>query len=68
MAIKLSDYAERNGIKYNTAWKAFKEGRLKNARKLATGSIVIDEDPQMDRLDAALDRFEELLEKMEVKW
>jgi predicted site-specific integrase-resolvase len=67
MTIKLSEYAEKNGLKYKTVWKAFKEGRIKNARKLSTGSIVVDEDPQMDRLEDALDRFEKLLEKMEEK-
>jgi putative resolvase len=43
MAIKLSEYAKENGISYRTAWRAFKNGKLANARQLPSGAIVVDE-------------------------
>lgn len=42
--MKLSEYAKKNSISYQTAWSHFKNGKIPNARQLPTGTVVIDED------------------------
>ena len=44
--LKLSEYAKKNSITYQTAWNHFKGGKIPNARQLPTGTVVIDENPQ----------------------
>ncbi len=41
--MKLKEYAEKNSINYQTAWRHFKNGLIPGARQLATGTIVVDE-------------------------
>ena len=41
--LRLSEYAKKNSITYQTAWNHFKSGKIPNARQLATGTVVIDE-------------------------
>jgi len=41
--MKLSEYAKKNSISYQTAWSHFKNGKIPNARQLPTGTVVIDE-------------------------
>lgn len=41
--MKLSEYAIKNSISYQTAWNHFKEGKIPGARQLATGTIIIAE-------------------------
>lgn len=41
--MKLSEYAKINSISYRTAWNHFKRGLIPSARRLSTGTIVIDE-------------------------
>ena len=41
--MKLSEYARRNSISYQTAWMHFKRGLLPNAHQLPTGTVVVDE-------------------------
>lgn len=41
--VKLSEYAKKNSISYQTAWSHFKNGKIPNARQLPTGTVVIDE-------------------------
>lgn len=41
--MKLSEYARRNSISYQTAWHHFKEGLIPNARQLPSGTVVIDD-------------------------
>ena len=48
--MKLSVYAEKLGISYRTAWEWFKDGKIKNAYKTESGSIIIKED-EPDRDD-----------------
>ena len=48
--MKLSVYAEKVGISYRTAWEWFKDGKIKNAYKTESGSIIIKED-EPDRDD-----------------
>jgi putative resolvase len=41
--MKLSDWARRNGIAYQTAWKWWKAGKLPvPARQMPTGTILVD--------------------------
>jgi putative resolvase len=41
--VRLSEWAKREGIHYQTAWKWFKDGTLPvPARQTATGTILID--------------------------
>lgn len=41
--MKLSEYAKRNSISYQTAWHHFKDGLILNARQLPSGTVVVDE-------------------------
>ena len=41
--LKLSEYAKKNSITYQTAWNHFKQGKIPNARQLPSGTVVIDE-------------------------
>lgn len=50
MAMKLSDWARQNGIRYKTAWLWWKHGTLPvPARQMPTGTILVD---VPDRKDA----------------
>lgn len=41
--VRLSERAKQEGIRYQTAWKWFKDGRLPvPARQTASGTILID--------------------------
>lgn len=42
--MKLSHWAKKQGIQYLAAWKMFNAGLLKNAYRLPTGTIVIQEE------------------------
>jgi len=42
--MKLSQWAKKNSLSYRHAWQLFKEGKIKNARKLFTGTIVVDDE------------------------
>lgn len=42
--MKLSEYAKLNSVSYKTAWRWFRDGKIKNARQLNTGTVVIDEE------------------------
>lgn len=41
--MKLSEYAKKNSISYQTAWLHYKQGLIKGARQLPTGTVVVDE-------------------------
>lgn len=41
--MKLSDYAKRNSVSYQTAWSHYRQGLIPNARQLPTGTVVIDD-------------------------
>jgi putative resolvase len=44
--VKLSVWAKREGITYQTAWRMFKAGRLPmSAKQYPTGTIIVDERP-----------------------
>lgn len=47
--MKLSDYANKNGVAYQTAWNHWKKGLIPNAKQLPTGTVVItDGDASFD--------------------
>jgi len=39
--MKLSEYARKNSISYQTAWHHFKNGLIPNARQLPSGTVVV---------------------------
>lgn len=43
LSLKLSEYAKRNSISYQSAWNQFKKGLIPNARQLPTGTVVVDD-------------------------
>lgn len=49
--MKLSEYAKQNSISYQTAWLHYKQGLIPNARQLPTGTVVIDEDTNLNKMD-----------------
>ncbi|MFW5800134.1 MAG: IS607 family transposase, partial [Spirochaetota bacterium] len=52
--MKLSDYAKQHSITYRTAWNRFKKGKIPNAYKDKTGSIVINENYNIDYNQCAI--------------
>jgi len=48
--MKLSDYAKKLGMNYRTVWNWYKDGKIPNAMKTPSGSIVVLED-ESDRED-----------------
>ena len=43
-AVKLSDYARKQGVSYLTAWRWFKSGKFPvPARQLPSGTILVEE-------------------------
>ncbi len=47
--MKLSEYAKRNSISYQTAWAHFNKGLIPNARQLPSGTVVIDDIKQQSK-------------------
>ena len=43
--MKLSQWAKKNNVSYQTAHNMFKAGKIPGARQLQTGTIVIDDLP-----------------------
>lgn len=41
--MKLSEYAKRNSISYQTAWNHFNKGMIEGTHQLPTGTVVIPE-------------------------
>jgi predicted site-specific integrase-resolvase len=41
--MNLRTFAERGGVRYQTAWRGFKAGRIKG-RQLDSGTIIVTED------------------------
>ncbi len=44
--MKLSKWAEKEGICYQTAWRWFKKGLIDNAYKSKSGSIFVKDEVQ----------------------
>jgi putative resolvase len=49
--MKLSDYAEKLGVSYRTAWRMFHKGHIPGAYQLPSGTIIVPETKpaQVDR-------------------
>ena len=56
--MKLSEYASRLGIQYQTAWKHYHKGLIPGAYQLPTGTIIVPDDvfqkPGKTGIDAAV--------------
>jgi predicted site-specific integrase-resolvase len=56
--MKLSEYAAKVGIKYQTAWKHYRQDLIPGAYQLATGTIIVPDDilqkPGKAGMDAAV--------------
>ena len=46
--MKLSDWAKKQGICYQTAYNWFKAGKIKNATQIDTGTIIIQETNEIE--------------------
>ena len=42
--MKLSDYAKKLGVSYRTAWNWYASGKIPNAMKMPSGTIVVLEE------------------------
>ena len=42
--MKLSVYAKNLGISYRTAWEWFRTGKIKNAYKTESGTVIVPDD------------------------
>jgi len=42
--MRLTEYAKNNKISYQTAWNHFKAGKIKNAFKLESGTVIVKEE------------------------
>lgn len=47
--MKLSKWAKQQNIHYNTAYRWFKQGRIPNAQQLDTGTIIVNEDIEIEK-------------------
>lgn len=47
--LKLSEYAKKNSLSYQSAWNHFKQGLIPGARQLPSGTVVIDEVVQQQK-------------------
>ena len=47
--MKLSEYAKKNSLSYQSAWNHFKQGLIPGARQLPSGTVVIDEVVQQQK-------------------
>ena len=45
--MKLSQYAKKMGVTYQTAHKWFKNGQIEGAYQLSTGTIVVPDDKEL---------------------
>ena len=44
--MKLSQYAKKIGVGYQTVWNWYKDGLIKNAYQLPSGTIIVPDDMQ----------------------
>lgn len=52
--MKLSKWAKIQGISYQTAWNMFNAGKLANAYQLPTGTIIIDDNKQVQEFKTVI--------------
>jgi predicted site-specific integrase-resolvase len=49
--MKLSVWAKKQGIGYRAAWVMFNNGKLPNAYRLPTGTIIVSDEPDIKKID-----------------
>lgn len=59
--MKLSKWAEQQGISYTTAYRWFKAGKIRGAKQLDTGTILVE--PVMMDAEEKLRRIKEILDE-----
>lgn len=42
--MRLSEFAKKNGITYQTAWNWFKAGQIPNAKQFPSGTVVVEDE------------------------
>jgi putative resolvase len=47
--MKLSDWAKREGIAYQTAFKWFKAGKIPNSYQYDTGTIIVNDSQNLNK-------------------
>jgi len=52
--MRLHKWAEKYGFHYNAAWRMFKEGKIENAYKLPSGSIIVDDEKEENKPKKAI--------------
>jgi len=52
--MKLSEYAKKKGVTYRTAWNWFNEGKIPNAEKLPTGTIIVNTNIKIKKDDSVV--------------
>jgi len=65
--MKLSEYAQRNGIKYRAAWNRFKAGKIEGAYLDESGHVVVP-DPQHALVGKAAVRYGYRLTNRKMTW
>jgi putative resolvase len=59
--MKLSRWAKLQGISYTTAYRWFRAGRVKGAKQLETGTIMVEE--TLTNAEDKLRRIKEILDE-----
>lgn len=49
--MKLSAWAKKQGVTYRTAWEYFRTGKIPNAYKLASGAIIVPDEPKVQKTE-----------------
>lgn len=62
--MKLSQWAKKQGIHYQTALKWFKLGKIKGAHQLDTGTILVDENGEKDEYKEIIKLLKEIRERL----
>lgn len=62
--MRLSDYANKMGITYRTAWNWFKLGKINGAYKTDSGTIIVNEETDKDII---IKLQKEKIEQLETK-
>jgi len=64
MNIKLSQWAEKQGLSYLTAYRRFKAGKIKNATQDEAGTIIISVEDVDDRKSDEIDIIKQFISVM----
>lgn len=59
--MKLSKWAIKQGISYTTAWRWFKAGKIPGASKTVSGTILVQEEPNLTNAEIKLKLILEIL-------